>query len=252
MKEGASSVQRTAFARLPAPDGRMLSVSYRLVRRKRKTIGLKIDGQGLVISASPRISIHEIEIVIQKKIRWIQKKNEEVNALKNECSSFRFCDGGSLPFRGRMLQISLDSGVAEPCLRSVAQGSLVLALPLSRDAISSEIKVMALDWLKKNAAVVIESRLHHMELFAPAKATSFALTSARTFWGKCHRSGLIRLNWQLIFFDNEIIDYVAAHELAHLIEMNHSPAFWEIVKMIKPNYEKAAQFLKQARTISLS
>ena len=72
----------------------------------------------------------------------------------------------------------------------------------------------------------------------------YTLSSAATRWGSCSSDGRIRLNWRLIHFPLSIIDYVVAHELAHLREMNHSPRFWEVVRSVMPDYEQARGTLK--------
>lgn len=237
------AAERTALVRLPgSPES--LSITYRLVRRNRRTIGLKISEHGLTISASSRVSISEVEEVIEKHILWILRKTEERKEREKK-AQVDFREGGLLPYRGREVRIALDPAATSPGLREEAPGSFALVLPLPKDAAESEIKAAAGAWLIAEASRVLPERLHWMELFAPKPSTGFVLTGARTFWGKCHRSGLIRLNWRLIFFENDVIDYVAAHELAHLVEMNHSATFWATVELIKPNYEKALAVLKQ-------
>jgi len=71
-----------------------------------------------------------------------------------------------------------------------------------------------------------------------------ALSSAQSRWGSCSHRGGIRLNWRLIHLPHAQIDYVVAHELAHLVEMNHSPRFWSQVGRLFPDYEAARDVLK--------
>jgi predicted metal-dependent hydrolase len=73
---------------------------------------------------------------------------------------------------------------------------------------------------------------------------AYGLSSAATRWGSCSSDGKIRLNWRLIHFPLWIVDYVVAHELAHLREMNHSPRFWNTVASIFPEFREARQALK--------
>ena len=72
----------------------------------------------------------------------------------------------------------------------------------------------------------------------------WALSSARTRWGSCAADGSIRLNWRLMHFPVEIIDYVVAHELAHLREMNHGPRFWSAVGELFPDWKRAREWLR--------
>lgn len=71
------------------------------------------------------------------------------------------------------------------------------------------------------------------------------LSNARTRWGSCSSHGTVCLNWRLIQLPPALLDYVVAHELSHLIEMNHSPAFWKVVERIYPDYRQAQRDLKQ-------
>jgi predicted metal-dependent hydrolase len=70
------------------------------------------------------------------------------------------------------------------------------------------------------------------------------LSSAATRWGSCTADGKIRLNWRLVHFPMSLIDYVVAHELAHLKEMNHSPRFWDTVESIFPEFREAREQLR--------
>ena len=70
------------------------------------------------------------------------------------------------------------------------------------------------------------------------------LSNARTRWGSCTSTGAIRLNWRLIKAPPPVIDYVVVHELAHRIEMNHSPAFWQTVEQACPDFSEQRRFLK--------
>ena len=71
------------------------------------------------------------------------------------------------------------------------------------------------------------------------------LSSARTRWGSCTAAGVIRLNWRLLQAPPAVLDYVMAHELAHLEHMNHSPAFWAETARLYPDWQTARRWLKQ-------
>jgi predicted metal-dependent hydrolase len=76
------------------------------------------------------------------------------------------------------------------------------------------------------------------------RMTRLSLSSAATRWGSASADGRIRLNWRLVHFATPVIDYVVTHELAHLREMNHSPAFWAVVRTALPGYEQARGALR--------
>ena len=96
------------------------------------------------------------------------------------------------------------------------------------------------------ARQLFESRCRHFAEPLGVTMTGLRLSSAQTRWGSASADGMIRLNWRLIHFSPALIDYVVAHELAHLKEMNHSPRFWAVVRSVFPEYELARDRLKQA------
>ena len=73
---------------------------------------------------------------------------------------------------------------------------------------------------------------------------ALTLSNARTQWGLCREDGQVRLNWRLIHLPLHLVDYVVAHELAHLREMNHSARFWAVVGALYPDYRQARSELR--------
>jgi predicted metal-dependent hydrolase len=75
--------------------------------------------------------------------------------------------------------------------------------------------------------------------------SDWALSSARTRWGSCSPEGKILLSWRLIHFPLHIIDYVIAHEIAHLKELNHGPRFWATVERLLPGHQNVRDELRR-------
>jgi predicted metal-dependent hydrolase len=100
------------------------------------------------------------------------------------------------------------------------------------------LKLRALPWFRGR----VEDYCQRLALAAPA----VRLSSARTRWGSCSTTSGIRLHWRLIHLPAALIDYVAAHEVAHLVEMNHSPRFWNVVGRLYPDWRAARQALREA------
>jgi predicted metal-dependent hydrolase len=96
---------------------------------------------------------------------------------------------------------------------------------------------------EKSRAVFLE-RLGHYAPLLGVETPPLRLSSARTRWGSCSHHGGISLNWRLIFMPLAVVDYVVCHELAHLKEMNHSPAFWAVVKTLCPNWQALRKELR--------
>ncbi|OZA12541.1 MAG: hypothetical protein B7X94_03715 [Hydrogenophilales bacterium 17-62-8] len=91
------------------------------------------------------------------------------------------------------------------------------------------------DWLQARAARLLAWRLKRLARKLGRVPSRFALSNAQTQWGSCTRRGHVRLNWRLVQAPLAIIDYVAAHELAHLVHLDHSPRFWAQVAVLCPD-----------------
>jgi len=118
----------------------------------------------------------------------------------------------------------------------------IVGLPI--DAEPQRLKDLVQAWLQGEAQRIFSERLEHYGQQLGVEHRSLRLSAARTRWGSCTAEGHIRLNWRLVHFPISAIDYVVAHELAHLREMNHSPRFWQTVAQLFPDFEKARAHLK--------
>lgn len=74
--------------------------------------------------------------------------------------------------------------------------------------------------------------------------SSLSVRDTRSRWGSCSAQGRLMFSWRLIMAPCEVLDYVVAHEVAHLAEMNHSPAFWEVVERLCPGHQQHRQWLR--------
>jgi hypothetical protein len=92
--------------------------------------------------------------------------------------------------------------------------------------LDADIPALIRDWLYGQATSLLAWRLRRIARRAGRHPKRFALSNAQTQWGSCTRRGHVRLNWRLVQAPLAVIDYVAAHELAHLIHLDHSPRFW--------------------------
>ncbi|MDR3101261.1 MAG: M48 family metallopeptidase [Paraburkholderia sp.] len=233
-----------------APDGTRLrtlemgarTLHYRLKRSSRKSIGFAIDGTGLTITAPRWVTITDIETAIAEKQRWIFAKLFEwqTRAEQRALPRVEWGDGAELPYLGKPLRVRLGASVL-----AFDEAARVLALPLPPHADAQQIKDRVTGWLQSEATRIFGERLAVYATRLGVTFRSYALSSAMTRWGSCSSEGRIRLNWRLIHFPLSVVDYVVAHELAHLREMNHSPRFWQTVESIFPEFREARKQLKQ-------
>ncbi|MDH5207525.1 MAG: M48 family metallopeptidase [Burkholderiaceae bacterium] len=217
-------------------------VEYRLRRARRRTIGFQIDDEGLTVSAPRWVTLRDIEAAIAEKARWIRTKQREWLAWreKQKLPQVSFADGATLPYLGATITLRLRAEVRATQL--VAGGELHLALP--HDAEVPQIRDAVQSWLQGEAERVFAERIERFADRIGPKFSGWRLSSARSQWGSCTHDGRVRLNWRLVHFALPVIDYVVAHELAHLRELNHSPRFWRTVEQLLPGFEAARDEIK--------
>lgn len=234
----------------PTPDGaRQRQVllgneplTYRLRRARRRSIGFVIDDAGLTISAPRWVTLRDIEAAIHEKERWIRAKLVEWRDWRSrrKLPTVVFADGGELPYLGGKVMLRL--GRVTDGTRLVDGRDLCVALPA--DAGEQQVRDAVQAWLQTEARRVLGDRLALLAERIAMKPTSWTISSARSQWGSCTHDGRIRLSWRLVHFGLPVIDYVVAHELAHLKELNHSPRFWSAVAQLLPGFETARDEIK--------
>ena len=218
-------------------------VEYRLRRARRRTIGFQIDDDGLTISAPRWVTLREIEAAIAEKSRWIRTKQRDWHAWreKRRLPQVVFADGAALPYLGGLVTLRLRAEVGATQLA----GSLTeLHLALPHDAAEAQIRDAVQSWLQGEATRIFGERIARFGDRIGPKFTGWRLSSARSQWGSCTHDGRVRLNWRLVHFALPVIDYVVAHELAHLRELNHSPRFWQALEQLLPGFESARDEIK--------
>lgn len=213
-------------------------LEYALRRSRRRSIGLLVEESGLRVTAPHWVTLPQIEQAILQKQRWIVAKLSEARSRRMP-PRIDWSDGARLPFRGESIVLSLGHVCDAPTL-----DASVLRLPLPTDSDAARVRDAVCAWLQREALDLFRARAQALGARIGVAAERIVLTSARTLWGSCTAQGVIRLNWRLVHFSQDIIDYVVAHELAHLKELNHSRLFWDTVASMLPGFEISRRELR--------
>lgn len=239
-------------------------VAYEFKRTARRTIGFAIKPEGLVVSAPNGVALQVVEAALQEKAVWIIQKLGDVQARHQSllANEIIWADGTQLPYLGAPLTVRLQSpsfgrratAVLLPHTpealdtggtpEAPGAASLTLQLALSLEATPAQMRQATQRWLLKEAQVHFTQRLDHFAPQLQVNWRSLSLSNAATRWGSARIDGSIRLNWRLMHLAPAVIDYVVAHELSHLREMNHGPRFWATVASVMPDYAARRQQLK--------
>ncbi len=222
---------------------------YRLHRVRRRTIGFQVNERGLTIRAPRSVALKEIESAIVENQRWILAKQIEWHAWGEQVrkSAIRFAEGGVVRYLGKLMTLRLGSPVADA---DHDANEIRLALPIA--APEADVRQALQAWLQAQARSIIGERLARFADRIPERFAGWRLSSARTQWGSCSHNGRVRLNWRLVHFALPVIDYVIAHELAHLRELNHSARFWDEVARLLPGFEAARDQIKRVEIAAIA
>ena len=222
---------------LTLPSGEQLN--YQLERRQRRTVGLKITADGLVVHAPKRLSQSLLESLLAQKADWIQKKLS--TQMQNKIPALQWQHGEQLLLLGNHITLAVKHDARSRAV-NYQPGLLELAMPNHNEPPAVARKV--LQWYKKQAIADFARRLEIFSAKLDVALPKLLISNARTRWGSCNSKKEVRLNWRLLQAPPHLINYVICHELAHLKEMNHSARFWAVVASIYPDYKAAEKELK--------
>jgi predicted metal-dependent hydrolase len=207
-------------------------LGYRLVRARRRSVALGVDTEGLEVRAPRWVSVAEVETFIREKERWIRKRLAEPRR-----TPFVWENGAKLPWLGQQVTLALraDNDAVRLCGDTLEIGL----------ADGAGLRARALEWIRTRALAFFGERVAALSQCHGLQVTGVGLSDARTRWGSCGAEGRVLLNWRLMLLPARLADYVVAHELAHLRELNHSPRFWALVAHLYPDYRSARSELNE-------
>ncbi|MCI2400670.1 SprT family zinc-dependent metalloprotease [Aliiroseovarius subalbicans] len=188
----------------------------------------QLDGR--VTLTLPRgASRREAMVFAQDKADWIRSH------LAGRLDAIRPLPGGSVLFEGR------DHALVPGPVRSARLGEGVIHLPVTApDKTGARLTAL----FKHEARQRLQAASERYAKAVGRDFTRLTLRDTRSRWGSCSSRGGLMYSWRLVMAPPEVLDYVAAHEVAHLVEMNHSAAYWAVVADICPQYEAPRRWLK--------
>jgi len=214
-------------------------IEYVLVRRYgRRGVGLKVDEEGLTVSAPSSMPLAKVESIVRESERWIVRKIAEWSHRK--VSPMQWREGERIPFLGGGLALRLARGSRSRADRKEAELWII-----TRDGTASQIEQAVVRWYKRAAQSYLSERLLALSRASGLAPPTLTISSAMARWGSCSTKREVRLAWRLMKAPPDLVDYVICHELAHLRHMNHSNAFWAEVGRQCPDYRQRRSRLNE-------
>jgi predicted metal-dependent hydrolase len=201
---------------------------------RRYTLRIDAASRDVVLTMPPRGSLKEAKEFAQKHGGWIAAR------LKRLPEAAPFAHGIEVPLRGvphRIVHRRGERGTV--WTEADADGNGIICVAGETAHVNRRVG----DFLKRQAQRDLDaaSRRYAAALGVAIKRISVRDQSSR--WGSCSNTGVLSFSWRLIFAPPFVLDYLAAHEVCHLVELNHSPRFWRLVSRQYPNVERAKVWL---------
>ncbi|MDO4303994.1 MAG: SprT family zinc-dependent metalloprotease [Bacillota bacterium] len=221
-------------------------IPYKLYKGRRKTIALSFNNDvELIVKAPTWMKTEDVEAFITRKSEWVDATRERLlNARQKELSMrIKLESGDILPYLGRKLTLTV---VREERSRGkIRQQDDRVILYAGYEADYEYRRSRLETWYRRQAAATLEERARHYAEVLGVSYGKLHVKDQRSRWGSCSTRGNLNFNWRIIMAPEAVCNYVIIHELCHLVHMDHSPEFWNLVESIDLLYRRHRMWLKQ-------
>lgn len=204
-------------------------------RAKRLTLRIQPGARGLKVTVPPGLPPYEVDEFLERNRGWLRSKLD----LVPDKPMVR--EGIKIPIRGvnHLIVRQNGRGITHTVMGDDGTAHLVVF----GDAKFLQRRVT--DFLKKEAKLEIEALVAHHTQKVGRKAKSITFRDTTSRWGSCTSDGKLSFSWRIMMAPPAVINYLVAHEVAHLKEMNHSKQFWDLCKTLCPDTDKCKLWLKR-------
>lgn len=211
-------------------------INYTLTRSNRKTIAIYVRDGEIEVRAPLRAAKRDIDRIVESNEKWIQKKLAASTERLSQRDNFTLAYGDYITCRGKQYPI------AARCGDRIGFDEERFYMPAGLSP--EEIKSACIQIYRMLAKRDLTERVYRFAEQMQVYPTAVKINGAKTRWGSCSSKKSLNFSWLLIMADDDVIDYVIVHELAHITQMNHSAKFWAIVEDVLPDYKERKMRLK--------
>jgi predicted metal-dependent hydrolase len=203
---------------------------------RRLTLRVSRTRRAVIVTLPLQCDLDEAGSFLNRHIDWVRAR---LDSLPNHVP---FEDSAAMPLRGIPHTISFSGSPRSRLITIEKRGSQrpSILVPGDKSLAATRLTRWLFEEAKRDLVACVERHTRPLSL----KATRVAIRDQTSRWGSCSTTGALSFSWRLVLAPPFVLDYVAAHEVAHLVEMNHGPRFWSLVKRICPEFESAKQWLQ--------
>ena len=218
-------------------------MEYAIVRSRRRSIAIQIKDGVVLVRAPLNMAKGDIDAFVASKERWVSENLRKSKELAEKRNAFTLSYGDMVRYRGKEYPIKARGG------NRIGFRDEVFYMPPNLPP--EDVKYACVQIYRMLAKCDLPAKALHFAGQMGVTPANVKINGAKTRWGSCSGRKSINFSWRLVMADDDVIDYVVVHELAHLTEMNHSKRFWEIVEAAMPDFRiRKAQLQELQKRLS--
>ena len=215
-----------------------MNLEYSIIYSSRKTLGISVERDRSVIVRAPHGTPQtKIDAIVERKRLWLYEKIKHAQKHDSQQKEREFVSGSTVLYLGKNYRLEV---IAEDFSGILFDNKFLI----SRSSVS-EAQLHLRAWYIDRAEEKIVPQVQFYARHLGVSYKNILISDLKYRWGSCTPKNTLNFNWRLIKAPMRVIEYVIVHELAHLLEPNHTGDFWAIVKTQLPDYLKAKEWLKR-------
>lgn len=210
-------------------------VDYRFIRARRRSIGMEVGLNGLIVRAPRWVPVRAVEAALLERSTWILRSLAEWRGRRRNVLPSAWTTGAPILYLGRELTLAVYAARTTVIVPDLLNLTVRHPDPQDEPGLARVVG----HWLKEEALRILVPRVAELAQRIAIATPAVKLSNARSEWGSCNAAGQIRLNWRLVHLPPDLAFYIVAHEVAHLVHLDHSRRFWSLVETLFPGHVRA-------------
>ncbi|OPZ94671.1 MAG: WLM domain protein [Firmicutes bacterium ADurb.Bin419] len=211
-------------------------IEFTVILKNRKTLSIQVEAPDIITVKAP-IGTSEARILeaVKSKSKWIVQKLFEIKEMEYRKRTKQYINGESFIYMGRnySLQIEYDEKTRLPEAKLVRGKFYVYTNSKEEKVIKRALE----NWYKDKAEEKVRERVNYYQSYFDVIPTKITVKDQQKRWGSCTAKRELFFNWKCVMAPSPALDYIVVHEMCHLVHMNHSKEFWQLLKKVLPDYE---------------
>ena len=226
----------------------MISFDYQVIRKpRRRTASISVKPDCTVrIMVPASLSDRKIAELVKRKSSWIKNKIYHFKEIQRNSNKKEYISGESFTYLGRNYRLHVDAGDPEDYPVKLKNGRFSVHIPqnMPQEEQNQRVKDQLSLWYQEHAEIKLSEKVTRYAKQMGVSPASVGIKGYRSRWGSCHSDGRVYFNWRIIAAPHSIVDSVVVHELCHLVHLDHSRKFWNLLNTIIPDYAERKAWLK--------